>query len=223
MTTRVAVVEDNPGFREKFVNIITSSPEFQLSGTASDGQGGFDLIERDAADIYLVDLGLPDFSGTEVIRKAVQTHPHCTVMVVTVFADDASILASIEAGATGYILKDGSVEEIIDCMRSLRDGGARVSPSIARKILQRMRVDSRPTSPAPQQGDMPVEVLASLTPREIELLQSLAKGLSFNEIARLKFISPHTVAQHVKNIYRKLAVNSRGEAVYEASKLGIIN
>jgi DNA-binding NarL/FixJ family response regulator len=222
MITRVAVVEDNLGFLDKFVNIIASAPEFQLSGTAVDGKGGFDLIERDAADIYLVDLGLPDFNGTEVIRKAVQTHPHCTVMVVSVFADDASILASIEAGATGYILKDGSSEEILDCLRNLRDGGARVSPSIARKILQRLRVELKPPSPAAQKTLAPVEESNSLTRREIELLQSLAKGLSYNEIARLKFISPHTVAQHVRNIYRKLTVNSRGEAVYAASRMGLI-
>lgn len=223
MPTRVAVVEDNPSFHEKFIDIIAAAPAFELSGTAVSGKGGFELIERDAADIYLIDLGLPDFSGTEVIRKAIQMRPHCQVMVVTVFADDASILASIEAGATGYILKDSSPGEIVDCLCNLRDGGARVSPSVARKILQRMQSEHQPTVGTIQQSAVPAQSSVLLTPREIDLLQALAKGLSFNDIAQQKFISPHTVAQHIKNIYRKMAVNSRGEAVYQASRQGFIH
>ncbi len=223
MSTRVAVVEDNPSFLEKFVGIISAAPDFHLSGTAESGQGGFALIERDAADIYLVDLGLPDFSGIEVIRKARQMRPQCHVMVVTVFADDASILASIEAGATGYILKDSSADEIVDCLCNLRDGGARVSPSIARKILQRLQSAQQQPAEVSKPFVAPSRLSDQLTPREVDLLQSLAKGLSFNDIASQKFISPHTVAQHVKNIYRKLAVNSRGAAVYQASMQGYIH
>lgn len=225
MTTSVAVIEDNPNFLEKFVNIIASAPEFSLFGIAIDGRSGLDLIKRGPADIYLVDLGLPNVSGNEVIRTAVSNHPGCKVMVVTIFGDEDNIIASIEAGAKGYVLKDGAAGDVLDCMRNLRDGGAWLSPIIARKILDRIRLEqsvaaSLEATAAGIKERAPVSV--HLTKREIELLQELAKGLSFAEISALMFISTHTVAQHIKNIYRKLSVNSRGEAVYAASKMGLI-
>ncbi len=226
MTTSVAVIEDNPNFLEKFVNIIASTPEFSLFGIAIDGRSGLDLIKRGPADIYLVDLGLPNVSGNDVIRQAVASHPDCSVMVVTVFGDEDNILASIEAGAKGYVLKDGEADEVLDCLRKLRDGGAWLSPMVARKILNRIRLDRSMAATAlealsqvsTERGPAPVH----LTKREVELLQELAKGLSFAEISALFFISTHTVAQHIKNIYRKLSVNSRGEAVYAASRMGLI-
>lgn len=224
MLTAIAIIEDNLEFLDRFSDIIKSNADFTLVGTATNGADGIALINSDRADVYLVDLGLPDMDGTELIKHAVRTHVDCDVVVITVFGDDAHVIASIEAGATGYILKDSLPIDIIDCICTLRDGGSPVSPVIARRILQKFRVNK--TAPAKLDTVSLVRHSSvteeTLTDREIQVLRALAKGLSFKEIGESHFISAHTVARHVKNIYRKMAVHSRGEAVYAATKMGII-
>jgi DNA-binding NarL/FixJ family response regulator len=227
MPTTVAIIEDNPQFRERFAEVVNAAPELVLLGCAANGNQGMELIARARADVYLIDLGLPDMDGAQLIRQAVATYPDCDVLVITVFADDAHILTSIEAGATGYLLKDSASADIVDCIRTLVSGGSPVSPLIARRILQKVRGEQQaPMSPSPRAQEaapMVVKPIAStLTEREIQILRLLGKGLSYGEIGHALFISAHTVAQHIKNIYRKLAVHSRGEAVYAASKLGLV-
>lgn len=220
MTTTVAIIEDKPEFLAHFAQIIRAEAEFTLVGTAANGADGIALVDRIGADVYLVDLGLPDMSGTEVIKHAIKACADSDVLVITVFGDDAHIIESVEAGATGYVLKDSSPAEIVDCIRTLRAGGSPVSPVIARKLLQRFRLESQMAAPAlsvPAAG-----AKAALTQRETEILSLLGKGLSFSEIGESLHISSHTVAQHIKKIYRKLAVHSRGEAVYEATQMGIL-
>jgi DNA-binding NarL/FixJ family response regulator len=220
MPITVAVIEDNPEFLGRFVDIIRSDDDFAFGGAATNGNEGKALINKGRADVYLIDLGLPDISGMELIKLAAQVHPDCAVMVITVFGDDAHVIASIEAGATGYILKDSPAPEIADCIRMLHEGGSPISPVIARRILQRFRVQ-KPAAPEPD----PAPAAATgdaLTEREIGILRALSKGLSYKEIGGEHTISAHTVAQHVKNIYRKLMVHSRGEAVYEATKRGLL-
>jgi DNA-binding NarL/FixJ family response regulator len=246
MPTTVAIIEDNPEFLLHFSTVVRSAPDLEWVGAASDGMQGRALIAATPADVYLIDLGLPDMDGTELIRLACATHPDCEVIVVTMFADDTHILDSIEAGATGYFLKDSAAGEIVDCIRTLVAGGAPVSPLIARKILQRLRqgpVTAAMAAPqaaglaaaagavngartgtdtGPNAGTTAVSAPALLTEREVQILGLLGKGLSYGEIGATLFISAHTVAQHIKNIYRKLAVHSRGEAVYAASRLGLL-
>lgn len=224
MTTSVAIIEDHPEFIARFCDIIRADADFALAGSAVNGAEGISLIDSGRADVYLVDLGLPDMSGIDVIRHALKTHPDCDVMVITVFGDDAHVIASIEAGATGYILKDSSPADIGDCIRELRDGGSPISPIIARKILQKFqhKKSAAANGAAPSSHRASADALATLTEREIQILRGLAKGLSFKEIGELHFISAHTVSCHVKKIYSKLAVHSRGEAVYEATKMGLI-
>jgi DNA-binding NarL/FixJ family response regulator len=221
MATTVAVIEDNPEFLNRFVTMIESCSDFSFAGAATNGADGKSLIDRRSADVYLIDLGLPDFSGINLIRHAATVQPDCEVLVITVFGDDTHVIASIEAGATGYLLKDSSATEIADCIRMLCDGGARVSPIIARRILQRFRVArlsaDAPACMAPEETDI------ALTGRESEVLRALGKGLSYKEIGDIAQLSTHTVAHHVKNVYRKLTVHSRGEAVYEASKRGLLD
>jgi len=222
MPSTVAIIEDNPEFLRRYRDIIEADPSLTLIGTAADGAAGLALIAQGRADVYLIDLGLPDLDGVELIRHAVKTHPGCDVVVISVFGDDAHVVASIEAGATGYLLKDSDPAAIADCIAVLRDGGAPVSPIIARKILQRFHLDKvAPATPQPTAANAAAPA-HNLTEREVEILRTLAKGLSINEIGGLYAISPHTVARHVKNIYKKLAVHSRGEAVYEATILGLL-
>ena len=222
MTTTVAIIEDKPEFLAHFAQIIRAEPEFTLVGTASNGADGIALVDRIGADVYLVDLGLPDMSGTEVIKHAIRASAECDVLVITVFGDDAHIIESVEAGATGYVLKDSSPAEIVDGSRAGSVGCLPVSAVIARKLLQRIRRGSQLAAPAVDLRAAASSSKSLLTQRETEILSLLGKGLSFSEIGESLHISSHTVAQHIKKIYRKLAVHSRGEGVYEATQMGLL-
>ncbi len=221
MTTRVLIVEDEPEFMRRFSNAVLNDPTLSLVAAVSTGQAGMAMLDLQTPDVLLVDLGLPDIDGVKVIAHAAQHHPDCDVLVVTMFADDEHVMASIEAGACGYLLKDASTERITASIHELRAGGAPISPGIARRVLERFRIKaSSGTALGPEQQMEPE--LSPLTLRETELLRMVAKGFTFETIGQLLDISPHTVVAHVKNIYRKLAVHSRSEAVYEASQLGLL-
>ena len=213
--TTVMVVEDDPAFLTRFCGIVASDPEFGLFAAVADLASARQAMSRAAPDVLLVDLGLPDGSGVELIRETARRYPGTDIMVITVFNDEDHVLASIEAGATGYILKDSMPEEIVGLIRQLRAGGSPISPMIARQLLKRFNL----TAPAPQARQTED---AALSARESEVLSLITKGFSFCEIARLLGVSPHTVTAHVKKIYQKLAVHSRGEAVYEASRMGLV-
>lgn len=221
MTTSVLIVEDEPEFMRRFSNAVLNDPALSLVAAVNTGQAGLAMLNLQTPDVLLIDLGLPDIEGVKVIAHAAQHCPGCDVLVVTMFADDEHVVASIEAGASGYLLKDASAEHITASIHLLRAGGAPISPGIARRVLERFRAKaSSSDTPRPEQQQ---ELEPSpLTPRETELLRLVAKGFTFETIGQLLDISPHTVVAHVKKIYRKLAVHSRSEAVYEASQLGLL-
>lgn len=220
MTTSVLIVEDEPEFMRRFSDAVLADPGLALAGVVGTGRAAIAMLDAQPPDVMLVDLGLPDIDGVEVIRHAARRHPQCDVLVVTMFGDDQHVVASIEAGATGYLLKDAVAERIAASIHELRAGGSPISPSIARRVLARFRISAAPQA-AVQPG--PKDAAPSpLTERETEILRLAAKGLSFETIGQLTDISPHTVVAHVKKIYRKLAVHSRGEAVYEASQMGLL-
>jgi DNA-binding NarL/FixJ family response regulator len=214
--TSVMVVEDDPAFLARFCRIVASSHELSLHAAVSDLASARAAIARGAPDVLLTDLGLPDGSGIELIRETAREHPATDIMVISVFGDDQHVLASIEAGATGYILKDSLPDEFVALISQLRAGGSPISPLIARRLLKRFR---RPDGVS---GPTPDAQASGLTQRESEVLALIAKGFNFGEIARLLVVSPHTINAHVKKIYQKLAVHSRGEAVYEAGKMGLL-
>src|SRR5262245_38704064 len=212
---KVMIVEDDPAFLNRFCKIVTAHANFELFAAVANGTAARESLARGAPDVLLIDLGLPDVSGTQIIRETALHHPETDIMVVTVFGDEEHVLASIEAGATGYLLKDSLPEEFIDVIKELRAGGSPISPIIARQLLKKLR-------PASSPGQVPTSNLSELSARESEVLSFIAKGFSFAEIAKLLEISPHTVTTYVKKIYQKLAVHSRGEAVYEATRMGLI-
>ena len=178
------------------------------------------MLARQAPDVLLTDLGLPDGSGIDLIRETARAHPATDIMVISVFGDEEHVLASIEAGATGYILKDSLPEEFVGLIQQLRAGGSPISPVIARQLLKRFRPNA--VTPAASCAPAPAAAQVGLSARETEVLALIAKGFNFAEIARLLTVSPHTITAHVKKIYQKLAVHSRGEAVYEATKMGLV-
>ena len=214
---KVMIVEDDTRFREAFTDAITRTGDMHLCGSASDCAGGFALLQQ-RPDVMLVDLELPDGSGMDLIREAARTLPQCDVMVVTIFGDEQHVLSSIEAGATGYLLKDLPAEQLVDQIRILRAGGSPISPIIARQLL--LRFTGQPAAPAKlPQSD---ETRPTLSEQETNVLALAAKGYSYEEIAQLLQLSRHTVQTYVKRIYRKLQVNSKIEALSEARRLSLI-
>jgi DNA-binding NarL/FixJ family response regulator len=212
---RVLIVEDEPELMRRFSQAVLNDQSLSLVAAVSTGTAALAVLSTTSPDVILLDLGLPDMRGIDVITQLARHQQQCDVLVVTMFGDDQHVFEALEAGATGYLLKDSGLERIAASIHELRDGGSPISPSIARRVLARLR-----TGPgaSPAQAGTP----CALTPREIELLKLTAKGLSFDSIGELLEISPHTVVAHVKKIYRKLAVHSRGEAVYEATQLGLL-
>jgi DNA-binding NarL/FixJ family response regulator len=217
------VVEDDPGFLARFCRIVAQSEELSLLAAVGDLASARRAIERQVPDVLLTDLGLPDGSGIDLIRETAARHPATDIMVITVFGDEQHVIASIEAGATGYILKDSLPDEFVALIAQLRAGGSPISPAIARQLLRRMQ-PAAGQSPVVQPGSTasPAVPEAALSSRESEVLGLIAKGFNFAEIARLLAVSPHTITAHVKKIYQKLAVHSRGEAVYEATRMGLL-
>lgn len=227
----IAIIEDNPGFMAHFKRVVEDNPGLRLVGSACNGRDAIKMVEQINARVYLVDLGLPDISGLDVIRQIQTLRPESDAMVITMFGDEDHVVASIEAGATGYLLKETGADEIAKAIHALLDGGSPISPAVARKLLRRFSLNPGATTDTAPSPSVKISAkpalakntgLAALTGRESEILQLLAKGLTFDEISKSLFISAHTVAQHVKNIYRKLSVKSRAEAVYEAARAGAI-
>ena len=226
----VMVVEDDPAFLARFCRIISQAQELSLLAAVGDLGSARSTLQRMVPDVLLTDLGLPDGSGIDLIRETAARQPQTDIMVVTVFGDEEHVIASIEAGATGYILKDSLPEEFVALIAQLRAGGSPISPVIARQLLKRFKpigatANASPSSTAnvastAQPGNGAEE--AGLSARESEVLSLIAKGFNFAEIARLLGVSPHTITAHVKKIYQKLAVHSRGEAVYEATRMGLL-
>jgi len=214
--SRVLIVEDDPAFRNRYADMLSHDPEFEVVASVGTGGEGLAMVDLRKPDVLLVDLGLPDISGIEVIRHATQTLPKCECMVVTVFGDEEHVLQSIEAGAAGYLLKDASEENFLAGIRELINGGSPISPIIARRLLKRFQPEASAPAAVGQTSDI------ALSDREKEILLLASKGFNYPEMGKLMGISPHTVTSHVKKIYRKLAVHSRGEAVFEANRMGLI-
>jgi DNA-binding NarL/FixJ family response regulator len=179
-------------------------------------------------------LGLPDGSGLEVIRYAVQLHPRCEPLVISMFGDEDNVLSSIEAGALGYIHKDSTPDDIAQTILDMRAGASPISPMIARRVLSKYRTNRAPrpeefetTFPTPIDISVYIdpeqpEQRSLLSPREQEVLSLIARGFSYMEIAKLQGLSVHTVQTHIKNLYAKLSVHSKNEAVFEATRMGLL-
>ncbi|MDP3616312.1 MAG: response regulator transcription factor [Rhodoferax sp.] len=217
----VALVEDDVNFQNALVAAIETAPDMTLLSVASTRAQGLRMLDQVPPDVLLVDLGLPDGSGIDVIRAAHVRWPGCGIMVSTTFGDETHVMQSIEAGASGYLLKDNAPEGIVSEIRSLHAGGSPISPLIARQILMRFR--------PPDHSATAVVVLrepdkqgAVLSAREREVLKYITKGFTSNEIAALMSVSRHTVPTYVRRIYAKLEVNSKTEAIYEALNQGLL-
>lgn len=172
------------------------------------------MLTRNPPAVLLTDLGLPDGNGIDLILAIRQLNLATEAMVITVFGDERHVFQAIEAGATGYLLKDSDATSIANAISQLLEGGSPISPAIARHVLRRVNQHAVESNSASQSG--------LLTDRELEVMTLLGKGLTYEEVARALEMSIGTVTTHIKHIYRKLAVRSRGEAVFEAMQLGLL-
>ena len=210
----VLLVEDDAVTRARLVDAIARRPELELLGAAANCAEAREHLRKRLPRVLLTDLGLPDGNGIELIRE-VEGKPDVDAMVITVFGDERHVVSAIEAGATGYLLKDSGADEIGDAVGRLIAGGSPISAKIARHLVRRFQSPADPQQPVAAGG-------AALTEREREVLERMAKGFNYAEVARSLDMSPNTVTSHIKNIYRKLAVHSRAEAVFEATQMGLI-
>jgi DNA-binding NarL/FixJ family response regulator len=211
---KVSIVDDNPGIRDLLGKIITRAEGFELIGSYGDGQEAMVLIPLIKPEVVLMDINLGiDISGIECIRQLKQDYPEILFMICTVFDDDEKIFESLCAGASGYMLKRTSPEELIRAIREMVEGGAPMSGLIARKVVSVFQVND-----GGGQGWNPLhakkgKAIPVLSKRENEILQQLALGLLYKEIAANLFISAETVRKHVYHIYEKLHVGNRVEAI----------
>ena len=213
---RILLVEDEEHTRARLARALSGDPRLALIGAESTFAAGRAALESERPDVLITDLDLPDGSGIELIRAIDTLKLPTLAMVISVFGDEQTVIAALEAGALGYLLKDGSADYLVRSTLELLQHGSPISPAIARHVLRRLR-DAPAAADAEADADAP-----SLSERELEVLGFLVKGFTYAEIAGFLSVTPHTVATHVRRLYRKLAVRSRGEAVYEALATGLV-
>lgn len=206
------ILEDMPESQEMLREVAqTAFPNIKVYCVA-DVASGIDMLNRYHFDLALIDLSLPDGSGTTVVQALSARFPRCMIVVATLFDDDDHLFPALRAGAQGYLLKDEAPEELVKQLRGINEGHPPLSPSIARRLLSHFRVE--PEKPAKEE--------TQLTPREREVLSALARGITIANIGDELGISRYTVGDHVKNIYRKLNITSRAEAALQAKNMGLL-
>jgi DNA-binding NarL/FixJ family response regulator len=208
----VVLVEDDEPTRVRLTRAIDAHPELRVAAALGSVEAARAHLEREVPEVLLTDLDLPDGSGVELLRLLRARGVPTQCMVITVFGDERHVVEAIQAGALGYLLKDGSADYVGRSILEMLAGGSPMSPPVARYLLSRF---AAPASTAGSAPDL-------LSAREREVLTYIVKGFSYAEIARLTELSSHTVATYVRRIYGKLEVHSRGEAVYEALATGLV-
>ncbi|MEW6706325.1 MAG: response regulator transcription factor [Pseudomonadota bacterium] len=219
----VALVEDDASMRERFERVIRAEPSLRFAHGAATAAELLGWLADNPVDVVLVDLGLPDLPGEEVIRRCCRMQPACSVMVITMFGDEAKMLRAFEAGARGYLLKDGTEADLAHHVLSLHAGGSPMSPIIARQLLARWQADAQrgPRPAAPGAARAPTAE-GMLSPRESQVLDLIARGFTYAEIGQQMGVLASTVQTHVRNIYAKLGVHNKTEAVFEARQCGLL-
>jgi DNA-binding NarL/FixJ family response regulator len=213
---RIYLIEDDPTILQFVQQAMLSRPAWRLVGVSDSRNHARQYALDETANVYLVDLGLPDGRGEELLRWLRDARPDAELLVFTVFGDESRLVAALEAGATGYVLKGCSSDELVQAIEQIRGGGAPISPLLARMLLKQFRTSEG----APSAALVLHEVL--LSDRETEVLKLVAQGYVNKEIAQRLAISPATVGSHIKNLYRKLAVHSRVQVVRVAQERGLL-
>ncbi len=229
LPVRVAICEDDESFIQAVAAALGSTPDLQLCSVARTCAEGRELLAQRPAQVLLVDLGLPDGSGIDLIRASQDLWPGCITLVSTVFGDEAHVIQSLEAGATGYLLKDQSGQRLVDEIRMALGGGSPISPLIARQLLHRFGLvrtgtGDRPDSAAAKgDGKTADQAPPRLSPREQRVLELITKGFSYEEIGQQMQVTRNTVLSFVRRIYTKLGVRTQLQAIDRARSHGLID
>jgi DNA-binding NarL/FixJ family response regulator len=210
--TRVLVADDHTVFRYGMRAVLANVRGFEVVGEASTGEEAVEKATDLVPDIVLMDIQMPGMNGIEATRKIVQANPEVGVVVVTMFGDDDSVFSAMRAGARGYVLKGAGVEEVMKVLRAVADSEVHFGPEIAERIMGFFT--SRKPSPAS-------EAFSELTSREAEILDLIARGMSNQEIASRLYLSQKTVRNHISNIFLKLQVADRAQAIVRAREAGL--
>lgn len=211
---KIAIAEDNNFLMKSILDKLSFFEELEVKITAFNGVELLEKLEKDSnIHMILMDIEMPKMNGIETVQKVSQKYPQIKVIMLTVFDDDESIFKAVQSGANGYFLKEVDPNTLFQGILDTLDGGAAMTPSVALKALKLLR--------NPSKFEEPVEEIF-LTNREIEILEQISKGLNYNQIGENLFISPKTVRKHIENIYQKLQVHSKLEAVQKAIKNRII-
>jgi DNA-binding NarL/FixJ family response regulator len=203
---RLLIVDDHPVVRDGLRGLFADDPDFQVVGEAANGAEAVARVERLGADVVLMDLRMPEMSGVEAITRLRRTAPAVRVLVLTTYDTDSDVLPAIEAGATGYLLKDAPREELVRAVRAAFAGEAVLSPAVASRLMGQVR------KPPPE----------ALSQRELEVLALIADGATNREAAAKLFVSEATVKTHLLHVFAKLGVDDRTAAVVAALERGII-
>ena len=213
---RVLIADDHPLFRSGLRALLGAVPDTTVAGEATTGKEAIALAAELQPDVTVMDLQMPGTSGIDATRRILQTSPHLGILVVTMFEDDYSVFAAMRAGAKGYVLKDADEEDILHAIRAVGRGEAIFSPAVARRVID-FFTGARPETERP----VPARAFPELTAREREVLDLIAQGLSNPEIATRLYLSPKTVRNHISNIFAKLQVAYRAQAIVRAREAGL--
>ncbi|WP_249666295.1 response regulator [Nocardioides faecalis] len=211
---RVAVVDDQELFRRGLTMLLGIEPGIEVVGEAGDGVEGVELAVKTAPDVVLLDVRMPKKSGIEACVAIKESVPTTKIIMLTVSDEEADLYEAVKSGASGYLLKDSSIEEVAQGIRVVADGQSLISPSMAAKLIEEFK-----TMSAPERATGPA---LKLTERELEVLRLVAKGLSNRDVAGQLAISENTVKNHVRNILEKLQLHSRMEAVMYAVRAKLV-
>ena len=209
---RVLIADDHPLFRHGIATLLQAAVAFEVVGEATSGEEAVTLAEQLQPDVILMDIHMPGTNGIEATRRILHTSPHIRILIVTMSEDDASMFAAMRAGARGYVLKDAQKEDLLRAIRAIGRGEAIFSPAVATRLIDFFAAP-RPT--------MLPQAFPELTDREREILDLIAQGHSNPEIAAQLVLSPNTVRNYVSNIFSKLQVVDRAQAIIRAREAGL--
>jgi DNA-binding NarL/FixJ family response regulator len=209
---RVLIGDDHPHFRDGLRALLLSAPDLEVVGEAGNGEEAISLAAELQPDVILMDLNMPGVGGIEATRRILRTSPHIAILVISMFEDADSVFAALQAGARGYLLKGALKAEILRSIRAVSSGEAIFGPSIAKRLIQYF------AGPHPS---APPDAFPELTEREREILTLIARHETNPEIAKRLYLSPKTVRNHVSNIFTKLQVADRAQAIIRAREAGL--
>jgi DNA-binding NarL/FixJ family response regulator len=213
---RVLIADDHPLFRSGLRALLGAVPDTTVAGEATTGEEAVALAAELQPDLVVMDLQMPGVSGIDATRRILDTSPHLGILVVTMFEDDYSVFAAMRAGAKGYVLKDADEEDMLHAIRAVGKGEAIFSPAVARRVI-----DFFTGTRSEFERAVPARAFPELTDREREVLNLIAQGLNNPEIASRLYLSPKTVRNHISNIFAKLQVADRAQAIVRAREAGL--